>query len=256
MAVKRLLLHQDADDGARRLLRAARAFKPSPLARERAMAAARWAPPGASPTRGRSLEPARGSGLWAIAWKGAVVLTIAGACAVLQGTTRSAQDRGAAPLPGVPTTPVPPAPSAPAPIGLAPTEPALIEPAPIRPARASVDPPVPLEDPGPKSGPARAKPSVTSPAPSLAEEVAAIDAARLAMGRDDPRGALHLLDDYDHRFPRGTFGPESRMLRVEALVARGDRATAVRSARAIVVADPEGSEAARLRRLLGDDLTR
>jgi hypothetical protein len=90
--------------------------------------------------------------------------------------------------------------------------------------------------------------------PSLAEEVSVIDEARGALAARDPGAALRALDEHDRRFPRGVLVPEARVLRVEALVLRGDRAAATKLAQPILAHDPKGQYAERLRSLLKGDL--
>ncbi|MEJ7731192.1 MAG: hypothetical protein WKG00_18500 [Polyangiaceae bacterium] len=77
--------------------------------------------------------------------------------------------------------------------------------------------------------PAAAKVAAPRPqeaeAPSLADEVAALDRASQAMA-SDPRGALAQLEKHDKRFARGALGPEAMVLRIEALAKSGDSARA------------------------------
>ena len=99
----------------------------------------------------------------------------------------------------------------------------------VAPPAASTEP-----APAPESSAAAAAESAEPPRPpasaprvaSLAEEVAALEAARSAVGRHDPGAALVAIDRYERDFPRRTLGPEATMLRVEALVQQGNRAAA------------------------------
>jgi hypothetical protein len=118
-----------------------------------------------------------------------------------------------------------------------------------RPAEVTSAAPIAAEAAPAASGPA---PAVVKPAPtSLAEEVAALDGAREALVGGDAARALRALDDHDRRFSRGALGPEATVLRIEALVQRGDRAAATRLGTAFLAAHPRSPLAARLRTLLG-----
>ena len=86
---------------------------------------------------------------------------------------------------------------------------------------------------------------------SLADELSALDAAREALGSGDASGALRRSTSTTRRFPRATLGPEATMLRIEALVARGERAAAERVGKAFVEAHPKSPYEGRIRSLLG-----
>jgi hypothetical protein len=86
--------------------------------------------------------------------------------------------------------------------------------------------------------------STTGPRPlaeddaSFAEQMKLIDAARTKLRRDDPRGALAVLDDYERRFVVLAFKEEATVLRVSALAKAGDRAQARRIGEAFLSAQP------------------
>jgi TolA-binding protein len=86
--------------------------------------------------------------------------------------------------------------------------------------------------------------------PALGEQVSAIDRARRTLGDGDAAGALRELDDYESRFPRGALGEEAEALRVEALLAEGDRAAAAKVGARFLAAHPASPHAARVRALL------
>jgi TolA-binding protein len=86
--------------------------------------------------------------------------------------------------------------------------------------------------------------------PALGEQVSAIDRARRTLGDGDAAGALRELDNYESRFPRGALGEEAEALRVEALLAEGDRAAAARVGARFLAAHPASPHAARVRALL------
>lgn len=81
-------------------------------------------------------------------------------------------------------------------------------------------------------------------------EIAAMDRARQYLQRANASAALTELDDYRARWPHGVFALEAVVLRVQALLARGDRAGAERAARPVLTAQPQSRHAARLRALL------
>ena len=57
----------------------------------------------------------------------------------------------------------------------------------------------------------------------LAEEMALLKQAKLALSRGEPKRALTLLDEHADRFPRGVLLQERQALRVVALCDAGDR---------------------------------
>ena len=84
----------------------------------------------------------------------------------------------------------------------------------------------------------------------LAREVALIDAARRALGVRNAPLALRTLDQYDRAAQTGTLDREARILRIDALVAEGQRAAAVTLARAYLDANPRDPHAPKLQHLI------
>jgi outer membrane protein assembly factor BamD (BamD/ComL family) len=78
-----------------------------------------------------------------------------------------------------------------------------------------------------------------------------LDQARSAMATGDPARALSTLDEYARGFPHGALAPEASVLRVEALVAAGDRPAAMRAAQSLLKANPTSPYAQRIESLLG-----
>lgn len=114
--------------------------------------------------------------------------------------------------------------------------------------------------PAPESPPAPAKPVVREPkapvqvvaaAPSLSDEVAALQVARNALADHDASAALAALDRYKSRFGAGRLAPEATVLRIQALVERGDRAQAMALADRFESANPKSPYADRIRSILG-----
>jgi hypothetical protein len=85
---------------------------------------------------------------------------------------------------------------------------------------------------------------------SLAEEMAALDAAHAALAAGDAPRALRAAEEYDRRFPEGMLAPDVMVVRIEALVRVGDRAGAERLGWAFIGAHPTSTHAARVRALL------
>jgi len=112
----------------------------------------------------------------------------------------------------------------------------------------------------PVDAPSEAEPRVAAkaakPAPasssSLSRELQVLKQAHDALARDNPNGALSALDDYHARFPQGALGAEETVIRVQALLARGDRARAAAVAHQFSAAHPESLYARRVERLVSD----
>jgi hypothetical protein len=68
----------------------------------------------------------------------------------------------------------------------------------------------------------------------LRAEIALIDAARGAMQSGAHGRALGLLNDYEMRYPKGSFRPEAMVLRIEALAKMGQQTEASRLAQRFV----------------------
>ncbi len=184
----------------------------------------------------------------------AVALSVA---AVAAGTWAVSRDEH--PI-AVPATAAPPPPST------APTAPS------VAPAPAKLDAPVEalpstrVEDlpSSPVSAKAQTKPPASAAASSsssdttgdLAREVALVQEARAALTRGDSSEALRVLDVHDREFPTGTLSPESRVLRIEALVRAGGAANTARAnalGDAFLGEHPSGPQARRVRAVLGRD---
>ncbi len=161
------------------------------------------------------------------------------------------------------------------------TEPSTdVVPAPVivvapSPPSSSAEPPVeafpstrvedlPSSSPATKpAGKAAAAPPTTTtpsasaePAPDLAREVELVQGARAALTRGEASEALRILDVHDREFPAGTLRPESRVLRIEALVRAGGERNVARAnalGDAFLAEHPGGPQARRVRAVLGRD---
>jgi hypothetical protein len=89
---------------------------------------------------------------------------------------------------------------------------------------------------------------------SLSAELAALDRARSALASRDTQLALRLLDEYAQRFPKRRLDTEAAVLRIEALAARGDRASAARLGKEFLARQPNGPYARRVSSLIAEPL--
>jgi TolA-binding protein len=85
---------------------------------------------------------------------------------------------------------------------------------------------------------------------ALGEQVSALDSARRALASGDAASAIRQLDEYEARFPEGALVEEAEVLRVEALVATGDRGAAERAGQRFLAAHPNSPHATRVRALI------
>ena len=93
-------------------------------------------------------------------------------------------------------------------------------------------------------------------APDLAREVELVQGARSALTRGEASEALRILDVHDREFPTGTLRPESRVLRIEALVRAGGERNVARAntlGDAFLAEHSGGPQARRVRAVLGRD---
>lgn len=124
---------------------------------------------------------------------------------------------------------------------------------PLDPPAADVPAPLSLEDLPtlPSEAPAAATGAAAKPQGSLADEVAQLQKAKLALKSGSPGQALADLATYAQRFPRPMLGAEASVLRIEALSQNGDAARAKTLAEGFLAKNPNSPYAARLRSLTG-----
>jgi outer membrane protein assembly factor BamD (BamD/ComL family) len=84
----------------------------------------------------------------------------------------------------------------------------------------------------------------------LSDEVATLQVARIALADRDANAALAALDRYKSRFATGRLGPEATVLRIEALMLRGDRAQASALADRFESSNPKSPYAERIRSIV------
>jgi TolA-binding protein len=99
---------------------------------------------------------------------------------------------------------------------------------------------------GNPSRPAR----TASPDDRLSQEVVALERAHQALASHDPDAALRKLDEYRAQFPGGVLSSDATVLRVQALLAKGDLAGARTLADAYSSAHPDSPYAKRIEDLV------
>ncbi len=84
------------------------------------------------------------------------------------------------------------------------------------------------------------------PSDSLDREIARVEAARVALARNDAARAVELLDAYEREFSPGAFALEVSVLRIEALARSGQTDRAARLGARFLAEHPEGPFARRV----------
>jgi hypothetical protein len=103
------------------------------------------------------------------------------------------------------------------------------------------------EVPGSPNAESERRPSAKTP--TIAREIAALDGARAALERNDPTAALAAVDSHE-REGAVALGPEATVIRVEALLARGETSKAKALARRFLVENPSTPHATRMREVI------
>ncbi len=107
------------------------------------------------------------------------------------------------------------------------------------------------EEPAEAEVPSAARFASPAQSPSgLASEISLLDRARSALDGGDTNAALAALDEHGKKYETGALSEEAELLRLEALVQRGQTAAAVSQARAFLAAHPRSPHAGRVRRLM------
>jgi hypothetical protein len=236
--LRRLLDDPGSTELERSLLRSWDHEQPSNAARERTLVAlgigagaavtAAAGSASAAAAAGGSIAPKAATGLLLLKWWAISTVAVG---AVAGGTVYAVHERAADKPPVVQTQPQPVV-----------AAPPMVAPLPVETTAPITTAPTDLP-----------RATVRAPAPtpsSLTEEVAELDRARAALDANDPSRALTLADEYESRHPRGAFIQEAEVLRVQALLAKGDRAGAERAGNKFLAAYPKSPHAARVRALL------
>ena len=90
----------------------------------------------------------------------------------------------------------------------------------------------------------------TAGSASFDDELALVEAARTALAKGDASGCLGRLDEYDRRVQKGTFEREVAVMRIEALIARGENARARSLGESFLAQNPNSPYANRIRSLV------
>jgi TolA-binding protein len=83
----------------------------------------------------------------------------------------------------------------------------------------------------------------------LSEQLRLIDAARSAVAAGNAKGASAAIASYTSRFPRGAFGQEAAVLRIEALDLQGNHAEATSLARSFLSRHPNSPHVSVVQRI-------
>ena len=231
----RLIDEPGGDELEASLLRMARDEGPSPEGRRRILAGIAAA--GATGVAASTAEAAAkvgGKGLSAVKWGLLGVAAVAVPAALLVGGSDG---------PGPAKLAAPPS---------ALQVPASEVKAPPPPAGADAPAPVSLDDLPALPAPAQPSGAAAKPAGgSLADEVAQLQKAKLALKGGNPGQALAELNTYAQKFPKPMLGAEATVVRIEALHQSGDTARAKSLAESYLAKNPSSPYAARLRNLTG-----
>jgi hypothetical protein len=237
MSDERRLLEGGASDFEAELLRAGRRDAPSSASRSRIVAgvmAGALVPSVVTLSAGASvvswLQRAARSTAVRVGLGGTV-----GAAAIWGGVTLSQSE------PQAVTAPAPPSAAVSAKV------PVLAPPSTVTPQESSA--PATEEERTTASDTSGARRAAADSSP-LAEELAFLERARRALVRGESRRSLRLLDEYSRRFAKPRLSSEATVLRIEALVASGERARATQLGQQFLASHPNGPYERRIRSLI------
>jgi hypothetical protein len=188
------------------------------------------------------------SGMIVLKWLSVVVVGGAAAVAALHFAGRTAPLSPSAQEPVAEARDPNQAPASPPVAMPAPSEP---EPSPAPSAIASAEV-APVAPSAPSASHAAAAPNASPRAPAavrasaLREQTAALDEAAAALAQGNADRALATLDDLDRRHARGALGEEATVLRIETLLASGNRAAGEALARRFLREHPKSAYAQRI----------
>ncbi|HEX2875912.1 MAG TPA: hypothetical protein VHP33_31895 [Polyangiaceae bacterium] len=233
----RLMDEAGGDDLELSLLQLARSEGPSMDGRRKILAGIAAASAASLTSQQAQAASTAGKGLTAAKWGVLAVAAVAIPAAIL---LRGGDDASA---------PLKPAPSA----LKAPATEVKATPLPAAPVEAEGPAPLALEDLPtlPSVAPATGSAPSKQAQGSLADEVAQLQKAKLALKGGSPAQALAELATYAQRFPRPMLGAEATVLRIEALSQSGDKGRAKSLAEGFLAKNPNSPYAARLRSVTG-----
>lgn len=233
----RLIEEAGGDELEGSLLRLARDEGPSADGRRKILAAIAAGSAASLATQTAHATGTAGKGMTVAKWGALAVAAVAIPAAVLLSSGgEGAAPQGPSSSLAAPATVVKTAPLEPVPISDGPA-PVSLDDLPVLPEPPTAQP----------SGPAGRQPTQAS----LADEVAQLQKAKLALKGGNPTQALAELGTYSQRFPRPVLGTEAAVLRIEALSQSGDAARAKALAESFLAKNPSSPYAARLRSLTG-----
>jgi outer membrane protein assembly factor BamD (BamD/ComL family) len=117
--------------------------------------------------------------------------------------------------------------------------------APLEAAR-EVAPAAPAQKPAARSVAAAASASDDG---DLSEQLRLIDAARSAVAAGNASAASAAIANYGKRFPRGAFGQEAAVLRIQTLELQGNHSQAAAQARSFLARHPNSPHVSVVRRI-------
>jgi len=248
----RRLLDEGGSDLELSILRAGRADTPSPTSRRKALVALGLAGSATVTTATSTATAAWVKSAGTVALLKWIGVGVIGGLVTIGVVAVRSPSSAAPPLPHGRAASGP-GPRPPAELLAAPIPDPVSTGAPVPPAPAPSGADAVVSPPTAASSPADPRPraSARPPATTLTEEIAALDAASEALGAGDASRALRALDDHDRRFAGGMLGPEAVVLRIDALVLRGDRASAARLGEAFLAAHPRSPHASHIRSSIG-----
>jgi len=259
MSSERLIWSGSADE--RELLQSARADRPDPGAKSQlvALLAGGAVVAAATAAEGATLASAAGvnatGATAATAASGAAAAGAGGAGTATVGTAGIgglwiAKWAGVGLLAGTTTTVVVATTSAPSVDEPVRAVPAVVVERPVDSLRPQPEEPTNAVVPAPPA--AEDEPAIVASATRLrvGDEIAALDAARAALGRGDAAAAGGVLETYRRSFPKGVLQPEAAVLEVQVAMGSGNRERAASLARSFLVRHPSSPHAPRVRALL------
>ncbi|MEO7038145.1 MAG: outer membrane protein assembly factor BamD [Polyangiaceae bacterium] len=86
----------------------------------------------------------------------------------------------------------------------------------------------------------------------LSEQLRLIDAARTALAAGNAGTATQALATYSSKFPRGSFGQEAAVLRIETIDMQGNHTQAAALARSFLAAHPNSPHVSLVKRIAGN----
>ena len=103
-----------------------------------------------------------------------------------------------------------------------------------------------------KVAPSASTRAAASSTEDLSEQLRLIDAARTAVAAGNTSAASQALATYSSKFPRGSFGQEAAVLRIETVDMQGNHTQAASLARTFLAAHPNSPHVGLVKRIAGN----